>query len=68
MYIEYAFLIIYTLLNIVISISAMKGYVRDQNTSFKLQDVHAFTAHWLAACDESTATGCFEQTKHLNQG
>ncbi len=41
----------------------MKAYVRDQNTSFKLQDVHVLAAHWLAACDESTATGCFEQTK-----
>ncbi|CAF1019173.1 unnamed protein product [Rotaria sp. Silwood1] len=41
----------------------MKNYIRDQNTSFKVQDIRELAANWLAACDESTSTGFFEKTK-----
>ncbi|CAF0994605.1 unnamed protein product [Rotaria sordida] len=41
----------------------VKNYIRDQNTSFKLNHVRELTSSWLAACDELTSVEFFKEVK-----
>ena len=42
----------------------MKGFIREHNTSFKLNDVHLLAVQWMTALDSSTSTSYL---KHARQ-
>ena len=43
--------------------AGLKNYIRDNNTNFRLVDIHNLTLEYLAAVDESLARGYFRHTK-----
>ncbi|CAF4824568.1 unnamed protein product [Rotaria sp. Silwood2] len=45
----------------------MKNFIRDQNTTFKLEEVRTLVSNWLAACDETAATGVFHHVQKYEE-
>ncbi|CAF1239344.1 unnamed protein product [Rotaria sp. Silwood1] len=43
--------------------SDLKNYIRDNNTNFRLADIHNLALEYLAAVDESLATSYFKHIK-----
>ncbi|CAF3718439.1 unnamed protein product [Rotaria sp. Silwood1] len=43
--------------------SGLKNYIRDNNTNFRLADIHNLALEYLAAVDESLATSYFKHIK-----
>ena len=43
--------------------AGLKNYIRDNNTNFRLADIHNLTLEYLAAVDESLARSYFKHTK-----
>ncbi|CAF2984732.1 unnamed protein product, partial [Rotaria sp. Silwood2] len=45
----------------------MKNFIRDQNTTFKLEEVRTLVSNWLAACDETAATVFFHHVQKYEE-
>ena len=41
----------------------MKQFIREHNTSFKLNDVHRLVVQWMAALDSSTSTSYLQHAR-----